>query len=237
MSPASVQIKQVEIEKAYDVIKGGGLIICPTRVGYILAGTSAQAMEKKFKLKHRPMRKSSVVLTDYEQLLQVALIPPLHQKFIDEIEKIDTLCGFILMRKEDKFAYLDQQSRDMSRQPDGSSCLVIHHGAYSEYLVQRAKDDGIYILASSANRSGTGNRGRFENIGGEIVNGVDYAIEHNEYVAQDYTPDSGEQGVMVDLRSDRPVVIRKGLHLEKITDILTRVYGEGNWEIKHGAHP
>ncbi len=237
MSTTKVPIKQDEIEKAYQIIKQGGLVVCPTRVGYILAGTSAQAMEKKFKLKHRPLRKSSVVLTDYAQLEQVALIPQRHRAFIDGIEKIAILCGFILERKEDAFAHLDEKSREMSKQPDGTSCFVIHHGCYSEYLVSQAKKDGIFILASSANKSGTGNRGRFENIGEEILGGVDYAVEHNEYVSQDYAPDSGEQGVMVSLLTDRPVVIRQGLKLSLITDLLTQCYGTDGWDMKHGLHP
>jgi hypothetical protein len=194
-------------------------------------------MQKKFQLKHRPMRKSSVVLTDYAQLDQIAAIPEKHRAFIDGIEKIAILCGFILERKEEAFAHLDPESREMSKQPDGTSCFVIHHGCYSEYLVSQAKKDGIFILASSANRSGTGNRGRFENIGEEILSGVDYAVEHNEYVAQDYVPDSGEQGVMVSLLTDKPVVIRKGLKLSLITDLLTEIYGADGWEMKHGSHP
>lgn len=233
----NVEIKQKEIEKAFDVIKNGGLIICPTRVGYILVGNTEAALKRKFELKHRPQQKSAVVLTEYRQLFEIAQVPRLHKKFIDAIEQADILCGFIFKRKEEKFMTLDAFTRGITRLPDETSCFVINHGAYSQYLVKQARKDHTYVFASSANRSGTGNRGRFENIGDEIVNGVDFSVAHNAYVAQRYKPDSGEQGVMVNLIANRPAVIRKGLDLQKITDILTRIYGEEGWGMQHGNHP
>jgi len=230
-------IKQHEIEQAYQKIKEGGLIICPTRVGYILVGNTEDAIKRKFQLKHRPLQKSAVVLTDYEQIFDIAEVPQEHKKFVDAIEQADLLCGFIMKRREEKFVHLDPFTRDITRQPDGTSCFVIHHGDYSEYLTRRAREDGMYIFASSANRSGTGNRGRFENIGVEIVNGVDYTIEDNAYVAQRYVPDSGEQGVMVSFMGERPAVIRRGLNMKEIGEILDRVYGKDGWDMKHGEHP
>ena len=233
----SVSIKLSEIEQAYQKIKEGGLIVCPTRVGYILVGNTEKAIRRKFELKHRPLQKSAVVLTDFEQIFDIAEVPPEAKRFIDAIEQADLLCGFIMKRREEKFAKLDAFTRDITRQPDGTSCFVIHHGDYSEYLTRRAKSDGTYVFASSANRSGTGNRGRFENIGEEIVNGVDYAIEDNAYVAQRYEPDSGEQGVMVSFMGKQPAVIRQGLNMKEIAEILDRVYGKDGWEMRHGEHP
>jgi len=232
-----MSIKKEVIEKAYQKIKEGGLIICPTRVGYILVGNTEAAIRRKFALKHRPLQKSAVVLTDYDQIFDIAEVPPEHKKFIDAIQHADLLCGFIMKRREEQFGILDAFTRDITRQPDGTSCFVIHHGDYSEYLTRRAKEDGTYVFASSANRSGTGNRGWFENIGDEIVNGVDYAIEDNAYVAQRYVPDSGEQGVMVSFMEQRPAVIRKGLNMKEIAEILEQVYGKEGWDMKHGEHP
>jgi tRNA A37 threonylcarbamoyladenosine synthetase subunit TsaC/SUA5/YrdC len=230
-------MKQDEIEKAYEIVKGGGLIICPTRVGYILVGASARALKRKFELKERAEKKSAVVLTNYTQLPGIAQIPPQHKRFIDGIEHIQILCGFILKRNDRAFSHLDGRIQALTQQPDNSSCFVIHHGVYSEYLAKRAAKDGIFVFASSANKSGTGNRGRFKNIGDRIVGGVDYAIEHDEYVAQDYEPDSGEQGVMVSFITPKPTVIRRGLKLQLITDLLTDIYGADGWIMDHGAHP
>ena len=233
----SVPIKEQEISKAYDVIKSGGLIVCPTKVGYILVGNTKEALERKFDLKKRPLRKSAVVLSNYSMLPKIAQIPENHKKFIDAIEDSKYLCGFILKRNEDAFMAVDEMARQMSVQPDGTSCFVINHGGYSEYLAQRAEEDGTFVLASSANPSGTGNRGKFKNIGERILNGVDMAIEHDEYVAQRYEPDSGEQGVMVSLMKDRPKIIRKGLNCPEIEKILADVYGADGYDVEHGAHP
>lgn len=233
----SVAIKKTEIESAYNIVKEGGLIVCPTKVGYILVGNTEAALLRKFDLKQRPLKKSAVVLTNYENLFTVAQVPAEHQAFIDRIEESEYLCGFICERREEAFESLDEKAREMSQQPDGTSCFVINHGAYSEYLVERAVEDNSHILASSANPSGTGNRGQFEKIGERILNGVDMAIEHDAYVAQRYEPDSGEQGVMVSFMTEKPTIIRKGLNTEEIEAILADVYGEDGYEVQHGMHP
>lgn len=233
----TVEMRRPQADQAYHVIRNGGLIVCPTKVGYILVGNTKEALERKFDLKQRPLKKSAVVLTNYDNLNKVAHVPEEHQAFVDAIEQSKHLCGFICQRKEEAFENIDEHARKMSLQPDGTSCFVINHGAYSEYFVQKAVADNSHILASSANPSGTGNRGRFQNIGDRILGGVDMAIEHDDYVAQRYEPGSGEQGVMVSFMTEKPTIIRKGLNCPEIEAILAEVYGADGYEVQHGMHP
>jgi len=83
-----------------------------------------------------------------------------------------------------------------------------------------AWEDRTVVVGSSANKSGTGNEGIFENIPLEIRRNVEYGLGHNEFVAQEYDPVTRQQGVMVDLLGDEPVVIRKGLKSRELEAII-----------------
>ena len=108
--------------------------------------------------------------------------------------------------------------------------------------------EGKMVYASSANPSGKGNRGKVEGIGERIEGAVDLVIEADDYVAS-IQPDKTietryEQGVMVSMvdaegklipeqgagsRSVNtcPVVIRKGLDIDKIMMHLSDLFTLG----------
>ncbi len=110
-----------------------------------------------------------------------------------------------------------------------------------------------YGLSSSANPSGKGNRGKVEGIGERIASKVDLIIEADDYVAS-IQPDKTietryEQGVMVSMVdkdgklipeqgadsrsiSPCPVVIRKGLDIDKIMMHLSDHFN--SWDYRQG---
>ncbi|MFH1521351.1 MAG: Sua5/YciO/YrdC/YwlC family protein [archaeon] len=230
-------IKISEAARAYETIKTGGLAIVPTRIGYILAGNTEQAMRKKFELKHRPISKPAVVITDYSNLFRITDIPFEYHSIVSAVQEQNLLCGFILHRRESEFSMIDDYTNKVSKLEDDTSCFAINHGHYSEYLVARATADRTLISASSANRCGVGNKGRFKNIGNDIINGADFAIEDDEYVAQRYELDCGERGTIMSLVRDKPVIIRKGLNSPLIEDILMQLCGTKGYDIRHGEYP
>lgn len=224
-----VPIKHHEIENAYKAIKKGGLAIIPTRVGHVLLGNSGEAIAKMFTIKHRPLTKPCVVLTRFDILPAIAQIPKHYTQLIAAIEHSKILCGFILKRKDHQvFVSLAQYTNQNAQKADGSSCFVINHGEYTQYLVDKAWEDKTVIVGSSANKSGTGNEGIFENIPAEIRDNVEYGLGHNEFVAQEYDPVTRQQGVMIDLLGPEPVIIRRGLkslELEAIILAFTKKQG------------
>ena len=110
------------------------------------------------------------------------------------------------------------------------------------------------VYASSANPSGKGNRGKVEGIGQRIEGAVDLVIEADDYVAS-IQPDKTietryEQGVMVSMVdkdgklipeqggdrsiSPAPVVIRKGLDIDKIMMHLSDTFN--SWDYRQGEY-
>lgn len=219
-------IKQNEAQKAYKCIRIGGLAIIPSKVGYTLIGNCEKAISKMFAIKGRPLSKPCVVLTRRDLLDGLAEIPKKYIPFINAIQESKMLCGFILKRKSNRlFDSLDQYTNQYSEREDETSCFVINGGGYFQYLIDHAYADGTLVVGSSANKSGTGNEGTFMNIPQNIRREVDYAIEDNAYVWQNYNPVTREQGVMVDITGDKPFIVRKGLKFTEIAKIIEEKIG------------
>ena len=132
------------------------------------------------------------------------------------------MLGFILKRKPNPiFNSLDEFTRQQSQKHDNTSCFVINAGEYCQGISDRAYADGTLFIASSANASGTGNERKFAEIPENIRKGVGYAVQHDEFVAQEHVdPNSREQGVMIDLTGKFPMITRRGFEYEQIETIM-----------------
>ena len=67
------ELMKDEILKAFEVLKKGGVILYPTDTVWGLGcdATKSRAVERIFKIKHRPEKKALILLLDqYEKLYQ-----------------------------------------------------------------------------------------------------------------------------------------------------------------------
>lgn len=237
----------------------GGVIVCPTKVGYIIMTADKKGLERKFEAKERKRSKPGVVLCgSMEELEELAQLNPeikaLYQKHWDE----DILLGCILPWREeayDKLISYGDGREELMTDARGTSCFVIKFGKAGEQLAAHLwETEGKMVYASSANPSGKGNRGKVDGIGDRIESRVDLVIEADDYVASiqpDKTVETRyEQGVMVSMvdtdgklvpeqagqRSVRPApaVIRKGLDIDKIMMHLSDTFN--SWDYRQGEY-
>lgn len=249
--------KSVPQEALDALAQEGGLIVSPTKVGYIIITTDRKGLERKFDAKERNRNKPGVVLCgSMDQLRALAELNPeieaLYQKHWDE----DILLGCILPWREDAKAKLVKDGREeLMMDKRGTSCFVIRFGIPGEQIAKHLwESEEKMVYASSANPSGKGNRGMVEGIGERIASHVDLIIEADDYVAS-IQPDKTietryEQGVMVSMVdkegklipeqkgersvSPTPVLIRKGLDVDKIMMHLSDVFP--SWDYRHGEY-
>lgn len=219
----------------------GGVIVCPTKVGYIIMTTDKEGLERKFDAKERKRNKPGVVLCgSMDELHELAQLTPEIEQFYQKHWDEDILLGCILPWKKeayDKLVAHGDGREELMTDVRQTSCFVIKFGLAGEQLAEHLwRTEGKMIFASSANPSGKGNRGKVEGIGERIASKVDLVLEADDYVASiqpDKTVETRyEQGVMVSMvDSDGtlipeqtggrsvtpcPVVIRKGLDIDKI---------------------
>jgi tRNA A37 threonylcarbamoyladenosine synthetase subunit TsaC/SUA5/YrdC len=245
-------------QEGVDVLSGkGGMIVSPTKVGYIIMTSDFDGLRRKFSAKKRALNKPGVVLcSSMQQLRQLAQMNDEVEAFYQKAWDDDILLGCILPWKEDAAHYIPADgSTELMMDGRGTSCFVIKYGVPSEVIAHELWEEHEKLaFASSANPSGKGNSGRIAGIGERIHNEADLVITADEFVrsiqpgASEHT--RYEQGVMVSMvdgdgslipqqRGRRsiqpgPVVIRKGLDIDKIMSLLSDIFP--SWDYRHGTY-
>ena len=248
---------QVQPEAINVLSAEGGMIVCPTKVGYIIMTSDKEGLERKFEAKQRNRNKPGVVLCgSMEQLKSLAEMNPEIEAFYQAHWDADVLLGCILPWREDAITRLpDNGLKDLMMDGRKTSCFVIKFGKPGEMIAKELwEKHQKFSFASSANPSGKGNRGMVEFIGERIEARADVIICANEYVKSiqpDETLESRyEQGVMVSMVDSEgklvpeqgsarkvtpcPVLIRKGLDVNKIINFMSAQFN--TWDYRHGDY-
>jgi Putative translation factor (SUA5) len=117
----------------------GGMIVSPTKVGYIIMTSDKVGLERKFEAKQRKRNKPGVVLCgSLEQLRSLAQLTPeidqLYQQHWDQ----DILLGCILPWREDALARIPADgSKELMMDGRQTSCFVIKFGRPVKILRKR----------------------------------------------------------------------------------------------------
>ena len=245
-------------EEAVSLLREGGrIVVCPTKVGYIILTSDRASLDRKFAVKRRALTKPGVVLCgSMEQLRELAELTPEIEEFYQRHWDQDILMGCILPWSDSGRAHIPADgSEQLVTDQRGTSCFVIRFGTPGENVVRELWErDRKLTFASSANPSGRGNRGVVEGIGEAIDGEADLVIEGDDYVRSiqpDATPETRyEQGVMVSFVDARgvlvpaqgsersvtpaPVVIRAGIDIDRIMVNLAAQFN--SWDYRHGEY-
>jgi tRNA A37 threonylcarbamoyladenosine synthetase subunit TsaC/SUA5/YrdC len=245
-------------QEGVDILSGkGGMIVSPTKVGYVIVTSDFDGLRRKFSAKQRALNKPGVVLcSSMQQLRQLAQMNDEVEAFYQKAWDDDILLGCILPWKLSATHHIPADgSKELMMDRRGTSCFVIKYGVPSETIAHDLWEEHEKLaFASSANPSGKGNSGRIAGIGERIHNEADLVIAADEFV-RSIQPGANEltryeQGVMVSMvdtdgnlipqqRGRRsiqpgPVVIRKGLDDDKIMSLLTDLFP--SWDYRHGTY-
>jgi len=154
-----------EIEKAFETIKNGGIILYPTDTiwGIGCDPKNEEALEKINQLKKRS-NKNFIILVESERLLNryAKVIPEVCYDLIDFAEKPLTI--------------IYPKGQFVAKQvlaTDGSIGVRVVKDKFCSTLIQKLKSG---ITSTSANVSGEQSPVKFEDISEHIKNGVDYIV-------------------------------------------------------------
>jgi L-threonylcarbamoyladenylate synthase len=185
---------QEEIQKAFEVIQKGGIILYPTDTvwGIGCDATNPEAVDKIYKLKQRAETQSMICLMNGEKMMYNVFkdIPEVAWQIIDLSDKPTT----IILDKPQNVA-------PNIIAPDNSLGIRIVKEPFCFKLMERMKKP---LVSTSANISGQPTPKSFKEISPEIIKGVDYIVNlHHEKIA-------GKPSTIIKLTNDSQVkVIRK----------------------------
>ena len=154
-----------EIEKAFEIVKNGGIILYPTDTiwGIGCDPKNEKALEKINLLKKRN-DKHFIILVESERLLNryAKIIPEVCYDLIDFAEKPLTI-----IYPKGQFVAKQVLAKD------GSIAVRVVKDKFCRTLIQKLKSG---IISTSANISGEKSPIKFEDISDSIKNGVDYIV-------------------------------------------------------------
>ena len=159
-----------EVNKAFEVLKNGGLILYPTDTiwGIGCDATNAEAVDKVYKLKDRAEDKSLIVLLDNDNKLQsyIKVVPELAYDLIEYAENPLTI--------------IYSGAKNLAPNAiakDGSIGIRIVKHDFCQQLLQRFRKP---LISTSANTSGNPSPSTFDDIEDIILKGVDYVVNWDQ---------------------------------------------------------
>lgn len=157
---------KAEVQKAFEVIKNGGIILYPTDTvwGIGCDATNSEAVKKIFTLKKRAESKSMIALVSGDRMLYQVFneIPETAFQILDLSEKPTTI---VLDKPKNIAPELVAE--------DNSIGIRIVKEPFCYNLIERMK---VPLVSTSANISGETTPKSFSQISPEIVKGVDYVV-------------------------------------------------------------
>ena len=163
-----------EVAKALKVVQDGGIILYPTDTiwGIGCDATNTDAIKKIYQLKQRDEAKSMIILLDTENRLEsyIKEVPPVAYELIEYAENPLTLV--MPGAKNISPAIISE---------DGSVGIRVARHDFCQQLIQRLRKP---LVSTSANISGKPSPQNFGQIDQEIIDGVDYVIDLEQYSAE-----------------------------------------------------
>lgn len=158
-----------EIKKTLDHLKNGKVILYPTDTiwGIGCDATNQQAVERIYRLKQRVETKSMIILLDNAENLP---------KYVDHIPEITM---DLVNSVESPLTVIYSGAKGLAKNviaSDGTIAIRIVKDAFCAELIRQF---GKPIVSTSANVSGTKDPISFSQVPSVILEGVDYAVDHN----------------------------------------------------------
>lgn len=169
-----------EIQNALKVLKSGGTILYPTDTvwGIGCDARNKEAVAKIFEIKKRAQYKTMVVLVSDANMLA------------RYVKKIPTAAIELLDATVEPLTIIYPQGRGLAENviaADGSVGIRIVKDDFCNKLIHKF---GKPIVSTSANISGEENPAKFDEIKLDILNGVDYIVNHHKKELNNSKPSS-----------------------------------------------
>lgn len=168
-----------DARNAYAAIRDGGLVLLPTDVGYGLIACHETAVARIYALKGRPAAKPCVTVATLEIQSELAPITePKLRAWVQETSAYSPLA--IVNRLNPESELLAGLSPFVRGQATTNGTVATFHnaGELVTRIARMALADGLLVIGSSANTSGTGNNVTFDDVPETMRDHADWAIDH-----------------------------------------------------------
>jgi tRNA A37 threonylcarbamoyladenosine synthetase subunit TsaC/SUA5/YrdC len=207
-----------DAERAFDVMREGGVAILPNDVGYSLIAARAEALKRIFDTKRRAPSKLNAMLGNDELHRELHVVSPRGRDIVQAITvDYDLPLGLIAPCRPDHplLRALDPDTYERSTR-DNTLLMLLNAGPFHAAVTALSLKENTLLFGSSANLSLHGTKFRVEDIEPEIKAIADVVID---YGLMKYHPWQASSTL---INCETCEVIRFGSCYENIRDILKR---------------
>jgi L-threonylcarbamoyladenylate synthase len=169
-----------DLQKAFETLKKGGIILYPTDTVWGLGcdPTNAEAVKRLYEIKKRKDEKSMLILVNSIETIY---------SYIETVPEI----GIQLIEVSDKpLTIIFPGAKNLAKNliaPDGSIGIRVTQEEFSSALIKLFKKP---IVSTSANISGEPTPGNFNQISDQIIGSVDYCVSYKRNENMNSKPSS-----------------------------------------------
>lgn len=209
---------KADAQRAFDVIKAGGIAIVPNDTGYALCSTTTAPLRKIFEAKGRGDHKRNAMAADLQTQRVMQKLNPTGQAMVDALVRDHDIPLGVIGPVNLDHAQIRRLDDDLRRASSaaGTVALLLNAGPFHNELTRLSREAEIPVLGSSANFSGTGTRFRVEDIPEELRAIADITIDHGLRRSHIYK----RPGTLINFETMQ--VVRIGAYYEMISEVLKR---------------
>ena len=167
-----------EVAKAFKIVQDGGIILYPTDTiwGIGCDATNTDAVKKIYQLKQRDEAKSMIILLDADHQME---------RYVQEVPGI---AYDLIEFAENPLTLVMPGAKGISPSliaADGSIGIRVTKHDFCKQLIQRMRRP---LVSTSANISGNPSPKTFADIDDDIIGGVDYVVNLEQYITEAKNP-------------------------------------------------
>lgn len=189
-------------EAVYSVLENGGTVILPSKLGYAFLGVTPKAVEHIYTAKERPKQKPSGVLANHRVFSQVT-----NSIFKRGAAKLEYPVGLI---EEPIHSHPSIASLPFITKQNGRVAFFLNMDPFFDQLTNLAFDKNQLITVTSANKAGSGNSLRSEDLHEDIIRTADLVVLGDDLTwVEDRNSMDQITASLIDLRERK--LLRKGV--------------------------
>ncbi|BBY27092.1 L-threonylcarbamoyladenylate synthase [Mycolicibacterium sediminis] len=210
-----------DADHIYRTVAAGGAVIMPADIGYGVIASSPDALTRLFRAKRRAPHKRHAMAGNYELHREVHRLGRRERDMVDAVV-LDARLPLAVVGPFDRshpvVAAIEPETLAASTVGD-TMAMLVNGGGLQDAVVRIAHRNGVPLLGSSANLSGTGTKFRVQDIEQPIIDAVDAVVDYGLRKYHLYRRSS----TMIDF--SRMEVVRIGACYELIVDVFAGQFG------------
>lgn len=222
-APGTPPNVKADAQRIFDVLKGGGLALIPTEVGYGLISSSKEALERSFAAKKRSLSHTQGIIGTIDLHKKLHILPEETHEIIRVLHQdLDLSFGVVAPFRKDapELQHLSAATLANVTKADGTAGMYIGGSSLLLELGRISDESGELLLGSSANISGSGQKYRLEDMDPEILEAADIIVD---YGLQRYHVYKGRASTMIDFANMK--TLRVGSSYELIRERMHKFWG------------